>query len=94
MDFTKVVPSQAGPVKFLSFKCAQNNVLGFHCRVDFQPIAPDKQCQFLRIEEGTYENGVFRFIRVLNGDQTDGGLDFSSEPLVLRVSVATYGSSK
>jgi hypothetical protein len=37
-----------------------------------------------------YENGVFKFLRVLNGDQTDGGLDFSSEPLVLRVSVATY----
>jgi hypothetical protein len=36
---------------------------------------------------GRRMNMSFRF---LNGDQTDGGLDFSSEPLVLRVSVATY----
>ncbi len=46
--------------------------------------------QFLRVEEGVYENGAFKFLRILNGDQTDGGLNFSSEPEVLRVSVATY----
>ena len=46
--------------------------------------------QFLRVEEGTYENGAFKFLRILNGDQTDWGLNFSSEPEVLRVSVATY----
>jgi hypothetical protein len=42
------------------------------------------------VEEGTYENGAFKFRRILNGDQTDYGLNFSSAPLVLRVSVATY----
>ena len=46
--------------------------------------------QFLRVEEGTYENGLFKFQRILNGDQTDWGLDLGSEPQVLRVSVATY----
>jgi hypothetical protein len=46
--------------------------------------------QFLRVEEGAYENGAFKFQRTLNGDQTDWGLIFSSEPEVLRVSVATY----
>jgi beta-galactosidase GanA len=46
--------------------------------------------QFLRVEEGAYENGAFQFLRILNGDQTDWGLNFSSEPEVLRVSVATY----
>ena len=46
--------------------------------------------QFLRVEEGAYENGTFKFIRILNGDQTDWGLNFGSEPEVLRVSVATY----
>jgi hypothetical protein len=65
-------------------------VAGFYSRVDFRPKAPDKRRRFLRVEEGTYENGVFKFRRLLNGDQTDGGLDFSSEPLVLRVSVTTY----
>ena len=46
--------------------------------------------QFLRVEEGAYEDGAFKFMRILNGDQTDWGLNFSSEPEVLRVSVATY----
>jgi hypothetical protein len=46
--------------------------------------------QFLRVEEGTYENGVFKFLRIWNGDETDWGLNFGAEPVVLRVSVATY----
>jgi hypothetical protein len=46
--------------------------------------------QFLRVEEGAYENGAFKFQRILNGDQTDWGLNFSSQQEVLRVSVATY----
>jgi hypothetical protein len=46
--------------------------------------------QFLRVEEGIYENGAFKTGRILNGDQTDWGLDFALEPDVLRVSLATY----
>ncbi len=46
--------------------------------------------QFLRVEEGTYERGVFVSNRILNGDQTDWGLRFNAEPEVLQVSVATY----
>jgi hypothetical protein len=46
--------------------------------------------QFVRVEEGTYENGVFKFQRLWNGDETDWGLKFGEEPVVLRVSLATY----
>ena len=46
--------------------------------------------QFLRVEEGTYENGAFKFLRIWNGDETDYGLGFGAEPTVLRVSLATY----
>jgi hypothetical protein len=46
--------------------------------------------QFLKVEEGTFENGVFKFQRIWNGDETDWGLDFGAEPVVLRVSLATY----
>ena len=46
--------------------------------------------QFLRVEEGVYKNDTFRFMRILNGDQTDWGLNFGFEPEVLRVSVAVY----
>ncbi len=46
--------------------------------------------QFLRVEEDDVENSAFKFLRILNGDQTDYGLMFSAQPEVLRVSLATY----
>jgi hypothetical protein len=46
--------------------------------------------QFLRVEEGEYENGAFQSQRIMNGDQTDWGLDFGSDSEVLRVSLARY----
>jgi len=46
--------------------------------------------QFVRVEEGTYENGVFKFQRMWNGDETDWGLKFGGDPVVLRVTLATY----
>ena len=67
-------------------------VAGLHCRVDFRPSgkAAGKFRQFLKVEEGVYENGFFKPLRILNGDQTDWGLNFGASPFVLRVSVATY----
>jgi beta-galactosidase GanA len=65
---------------------------GFFCRVDFR-VADEqsgRQRQFLRVEEGQYEGEEFRPSRVWNGDQTDWGLNFTSAPQVLRVSLATY----
>jgi hypothetical protein len=67
-------------------------VAGFTCRVEFRPTdaSGGKHRQFLKVEEGSYANGVFKPIRIWNGDHTDWGLNFTSEPLVLRVSLATY----
>jgi hypothetical protein len=65
-------------------------VTGISARVDFHPSAAGKQRQFLRVEEGTYEDGVFRMIRIWNGDETDWGINFRAEPVVLRVSLTTY----
>jgi hypothetical protein len=50
-------------------------VTGLYCRVDFQPSDTDsaKQRDFLRVEEGSYTNGVFHPVRIWNGDQTDWG---------------------
>jgi beta-galactosidase GanA len=42
------------------------------------------------VEEGYYENGVWHFVRVWNGDQTDYGLNFTSLPQVLKVTLATF----
>jgi hypothetical protein len=65
-------------------------VAGSSCRVDFRPTQADKRRQFMRAEEGTYENGAFKFIRILNGDETDNGLNLRAEPIALRVSLGVY----
>jgi hypothetical protein len=46
--------------------------------------------QFVRVEEGAYENGTFKFLRIWNGDETDRGLRLDADPVVLRVTLATY----
>jgi beta-galactosidase GanA len=66
-------------------------VAGYFCRVDFQVSdASGKQREFVRVEEGAYQGGAFKPIRIWNGDQTDWGLNFSSAPQVLRVTLGTY----
>jgi hypothetical protein len=65
---------------------------GFHCRVDFQTMgqAAWKQRQYLRVEEGRYDKGKWKPLRIWNGDQTDWGLNFTSAPQILRVTLGTY----
>jgi len=83
-------PEPAGRVLVAQLKDNQFLVTGYFCRVDFRPADVQQHRQFLRVEEGAYENGVFKFLRIWNGDETDWGLNFGAEPVVLRVSVATY----
>ena len=83
-------PKPTGRVLVAQLKDNQFLVAGYFCRVDFQPSNPDRHRQFLRVEEVTYENGTFKFLRIWNGDETDWGLNFGEEPVVLRVSLATY----
>ena len=67
-------------------------VTGFDARVDFElaPSITEKKMQYIRVEEGVYENGDWKFLRIWNGDQTDWGLNFKSSPQVLRVKLGTY----
>jgi hypothetical protein len=58
------------------------------CRVDFQVTGAQRE--YVRVEEGRYEGGVFRPVRIWNGDETDWGLNFSSAPQVLQVTLGTY----
>jgi beta-galactosidase GanA len=80
----RALVAQTGENEFL--------VTGFHCRVDFRAPEADagRQRQFLRVEEGAFSRGAFTPIRLWNGDQTDWGLNFTSAPQVLRVSLATF----
>ncbi len=78
----RVLVAQTGENQFL--------VTGFGARVDFRPAEPNKRRQFMRVDEGTYDNGAFKFLRILNGDETDNGLNFRSEPVALHVSLGVY----
>jgi beta-galactosidase GanA len=64
-------------------------VTGAFCRVDFKAASGGRR-DFLRVEEGGCEKGVWRPLYIWNGDETDWGLDFSSAPQVLHVSLGTY----
>lgn len=67
-------------------------VTGRNVRVDFFAGKSRKDQRFLldRVEEGRYDGGRWIFKRLWNGDQTDWGLNFTAQPQVLRVRLATY----
>ena len=67
-------------------------VTASHARVEFGMAdgSRGEKLQFLRVEEGEYKDGEWRFARVWNGDQVDWGLNFTSIPQVLRVRLASY----
>jgi beta-galactosidase GanA len=80
----RVLVAQLGENEFL--------VTGYLCRVDFKfaDAASGAQREFLRVEEGGYDGGVFRPSRIWNGDETDWALNFGSAAQVLRVQLGTY----
>lgn len=79
----RALVAQLGPDEFL--------VTGVSARVDFRPTdAAGKHREFVRVEEGSYVDGKWKFLRIWNGDQTDYGLNFTTQPQVLRVTLMTY----
>ncbi len=46
--------------------------------------------QILSAEEGSYENGVWKMSRLLNGDETDRGLNFHQEPEAVRIRIGRF----
>jgi Domain of unknown function (DUF5597) len=80
----RALVAQLGPDEFL--------VTGVSARVDFRlaDAASGKHREFVRVEEGTYVDGRWKFLRIWNGDQTDYGLNFTTQPQVLRVTLMTY----
>jgi len=45
---------------------------------------------FDRVEEGRFVKGEWMMSRIWNGDQTDCGFNFTDQPVVLKVHLATY----
>ena len=80
----KVLAAQLGQSEFV--------LMGTLCRITFRPAGADagKAWQYLKVEEGRYENGTFQLSRIRNGDETDwGGPRFDAVPAVLHVTLTT-----
>jgi hypothetical protein len=63
---------------------------GTNVRFTFAPKGKNtgRPWQYLKVREGYYENGEFRMIRVLNGDETDwGGPYISDRPALLHINI-------
>ena len=68
-------------------------LIGTFCRITFQPIGKysgelTKAWQYLKVEEGRYDNGILKSRHILNGDETDwGGPRFGAAPTVLQTAL-------
>lgn len=67
-------------------------LIGTLCHFTFKPLGANagKTWQYLRVDEGQYENGKFKLLRNRNGDETDwGGSRFGAVPVVLHTTLVT-----
>lgn len=67
-------------------------VAGLNARITFGlgQAQNDRGMVLDRVEEGHYDNGKWVFDRVWNGDQIDYGLNFTGQPVVLKVKLGSY----
>ncbi len=68
-------------------------VVAQRARIKFEPAGQQagRTALYARVEEGQYDgNGQWVMARVWNGDQTDYGLNFGAQPLVLKIKIGTY----
>jgi hypothetical protein len=79
-----VLVSQLGPDEFL--------VTGSDASVIFHLAGkvPWMHSEFLSVEEGRYENGTWKSSRLLNGDETDRGIQFHDGQTVVRVKLNRF----
>jgi hypothetical protein len=76
--------AQLGPDEFL--------VTGFDASVRFHLPGqlPFIRSQILTAEEGSYVDGVWKTVRLWNGDEVDRGLCFHQKPVVVRVRMGKF----
>ncbi|HTV62323.1 MAG TPA: DUF5597 domain-containing protein [Verrucomicrobiae bacterium] len=97
-------PSPMGRALVAQISTNQFFVTAAYCTVDFKAASGGRR-EFLRVEEAkplehkpdSSRHGknysaasAFRVMRILNGDETDHSLPFSSAPETLRVTLGTY----
>jgi beta-galactosidase GanA len=82
----------AGGVAVAELAPDQYLITGARARVqiDLSQPKPGEMLQLVRVEEGHYDaDGKWVFDRMWNGDQTDYGLNLTTLPVLLRVTLAT-----
>jgi hypothetical protein len=91
----RTVQANPRPIgKAMIVQLAENEFIltGTLCRFTFRPVGANvrKAWQYLRVEEGGYENGKFKLLRIRNGDETDwGGPRIGAVPVVLHTILTT-----
>ena len=80
----RVLMGQLGADEFL--------IAGFDAALDFKPALGSKftGAQFLLVEEGAYDHGVWRRSQLRNGDFTDSGLVFPPEGALIKAKLTRY----
>ena len=80
----RVLVGQLGPDEFL--------IAGFDAALDFKPTTGSEftGAQGLLIEEGVYEDGVWKPTNQRNGNITDGGLGFRSQGALIKIKLMRY----
>jgi beta-galactosidase GanA len=76
--------AQIGPDEFI--------VTGVDASVVFHLTGkqPWMHSEIVSAEQGSYENGVWKPLRLWNGDETDRGLSFHAQPEVVRVKMGRF----
>ncbi|HVS92162.1 MAG TPA: DUF5597 domain-containing protein [Mucilaginibacter sp.] len=93
-DRVELQKNPAGDGRLMIVQSGENEFLaiGARCHIMFRPAGKNtgKAWQYLKVEEGSYVDGEFKPLRILNGDETDwGGPHLGVKPVVLRISLVT-----
>jgi hypothetical protein len=83
-------PDHMGRVLIAQIDSDTFMVAGFDARVTLRLADETGHGQIVRAEEGRYENGEWHSLRILNGDQTDRGINMKHEDTVVRIRMGTY----
>ncbi|MEP6614645.1 MAG: DUF5597 domain-containing protein [Mucilaginibacter sp.] len=85
-----VQPNKQPVGKLMIVKAGENKfiAMGTQSHITFKLTGNNagRAWQYIKVEEGSYQNGTFKPIRILNGDETDwGGPRFGEKPVVLQI---------
>lgn len=84
-------PNPAADGKLMMVQLGENKfiVIGDRCHIVFKPVGSNagKAWQYLKVTEGSFENGLFKPMRILNGDETDWGGPHFGKSAILEISL-------